>query len=129
MTYQALSGLKCARRVLISGTPIQNDLLEYFRSGVTLYIQIVFCSLVNFVNPGLLGTAAEFRKKFENSILRLEFHNKKEFYNFRGRDAGASDADQKIGEEKTKEMVSLVERCIIRRTSALLTKYLPVILF
>lgn len=100
LTYQALSGLKCARRVLISGTPIQNDLLEYF-------------SLVNFVNPGLLGTAGEFRKKFENAILK-------------GRDADASAEDQKKGEEKTKEMVSLVEKCIIRRTSALLTKYLPV---
>ncbi|CAL2029182.1 unnamed protein product [Caenorhabditis brenneri] len=100
LTYQALSGLKCVRRVLISGTPIQNDLLEYF-------------SLVNFVNPGLLGTASEFRKKFENAILK-------------GRDADASSEDQKKGEEKTKEMVSLVEKCIIRRTSALLTKYLPV---
>ncbi|CAD6186197.1 unnamed protein product [Caenorhabditis auriculariae] len=99
-TYHALSGLKCARRVLISGTPIQNDLLEYF-------------SLVNFVNPGLLGSAIEFRKKYENVILR-------------GRDADASDADQKQGEERTKEMVALVERCIIRRTSSLLTNYLPV---
>ncbi|CAP31417.2 Protein CBR-RAD-54 [Caenorhabditis briggsae] len=69
--------------------------------------------LVNFVNPGLLGTASEFRKKFENAILK-------------GRDADASAEDQKKGEEKTKEMVSLVEKCIIRRTSALLTKYLPV---
>ncbi|CAI5437798.1 unnamed protein product [Caenorhabditis angaria] len=100
LTYQALSGLKCQRRVLISGTPIQNDLLEYF-------------SLVNFVNPGLLGTANEFRKKYENAILK-------------GRDADACADDQKKGEEKTKEMISLVEKCIIRRTSALLTKYLPV---
>ena len=30
-TYQALFGLKCKRRILISGTPIQNDLLEYYR--------------------------------------------------------------------------------------------------
>ena len=36
---------------------IQNDLLEYF-------------SLVHFVNEGILGTAAEFRKRFENPILR-----------------------------------------------------------
>ena len=41
-TYQALTGLKCKRRVLLSGTPIQNDLLEYF-------------SLVHFVNQGILG--------------------------------------------------------------------------
>ncbi|KHJ87826.1 protein, SNF2 family [Oesophagostomum dentatum] len=100
LTYQALNGLQCSRRVLISGTPIQNDLLEYY-------------SLVNFVNPGLLGTASEFKKRFENPILR-------------GRDGNATEEEQKKGEEATKEMITLVEKCIIRRTSALLTKYLPV---
>lgn len=50
-------GLKAKRRVLLSGTPIQNDLLEYF-------------SLIHFVNEGLLGNASEFKKKFENYILR-----------------------------------------------------------
>jgi SNF2 family DNA or RNA helicase len=43
-TYQALMGLNAKRRVLLSGTPIQNDLLEYY-------------SLVQFVNQGILGTA------------------------------------------------------------------------
>lgn len=43
-TYQALMGLNAKRRVLLSGTPIQNDLLEYY-------------SLVHFVNQGILGTA------------------------------------------------------------------------
>ncbi|KJH48017.1 protein, SNF2 family [Dictyocaulus viviparus] len=100
LTYQALSGLQCCRRVLISGTPIQNDLLEYY-------------SLVNFVNPGLLGSASEFRKRFENPILR-------------GRDGNASEEEQRKGEEITKDMIALVEKCIIRRTSGLLTKYLPV---
>ncbi|MFH4976487.1 hypothetical protein AB6A40_003196 [Gnathostoma spinigerum] len=100
LTYQALSGLKCRRRVLISGTPIQNDLLEYY-------------SLVNFVNPGLLGSASEFKKKFENLILR-------------GRDADATDMQRERGDAALAEMASIVNRCIIRRTSALLTKYLPV---
>lgn len=98
-TYTALNKLNAKRRVLLSGTPIQNDLLEYF-------------SLVNFVNPGLLGTASEFKKKFENPILK-------------GRDADASEKDTLIGKERLTELVSMVEKCMIRRTSDLLSKYLP----
>ena len=95
-----MNALKAKRRVLLSGTPIQNDLLEYF-------------SLVHFVNGGILGTAAEFRKRFEIPIIR-------------GRDSAATDADQKIGNEKLLELASIVNKCIIRRTQALLTKYLPI---
>lgn len=43
LTYNALMGLQTKRRVLLSGTPIQNDLTEYY-------------SLIHFVNPGMLGT-------------------------------------------------------------------------
>ncbi|XP_069835455.1 DNA repair and recombination protein RAD54-like isoform X2 [Dendropsophus ebraccatus] len=99
-TYQALNQLNTPRRVLISGTPIQNDLLEYF-------------SLVHFVNAGILGTAQEFKKRFEVPILK-------------GRDADASPADREKGEEKLKELISVVNRCLIRRTSDILSKYLPV---
>lgn len=99
-TYQALDSLKTSRRVLISGTPIQNDLLEYF-------------SLVHFVNSGILGTAHEFKKHFELPILK-------------GRDAAASEADRQLGEERLKELTSIVNRCMIRRTSDILSKYLPV---
>ena len=99
-TYDALFKLDCRRRVLLSGTPIQNDLLEYF-------------SLVHFVNSGILGTANEFRTRFENPIRR-------------GRDAGGSDKEVQQAQEKLLELNQLVNRCIIRRTQALLTKYLPV---
>ncbi|GMR55663.1 hypothetical protein PMAYCL1PPCAC_25858, partial [Pristionchus mayeri] len=84
LTYKALSAVQCVRRVLISGTPIQNDLLEYL-------------SLLNFVNPGLLGTTSEFKKKFENVILR-------------GRDAEATDEQQKKGDEATTEMAAIVSK-------------------
>ncbi|XP_038067942.1 DNA repair and recombination protein RAD54-like [Patiria miniata] len=99
-TYQALNAMNAKRRVLLSGTPIQNDLLEYF-------------SLVHFVNRGILGTASEFKRKFELPILR-------------GRDASCTDKDKQKGQEKLLELAALVNKCIIRRTSALLTKYLPV---
>ncbi len=85
--------------MIVIGTPIQNDLLEYF-------------SLVHFVNEGILGTASEFRKRFENPILR-------------GRDADATEADHDRGVAKLAELSDVVHRCIIRRTQALLSKYLP----
>ncbi|XP_005398734.1 PREDICTED: DNA repair and recombination protein RAD54-like isoform X1 [Chinchilla lanigera] len=99
-TYQALDSLNTNRRVLISGTPIQNDLLEYF-------------SLVHFVNSGILGTAQEFKKHFELPILK-------------SRDAAASEADRQLGEERLQELINIVNRCLIRRTSDILSKYLPV---
>ncbi|XP_015782162.1 DNA repair and recombination protein RAD54-like [Tetranychus urticae] len=98
-TYTALNQLNAKRRVLLSGTPIQNDLLEYF-------------SLVHFVNSGILGTAQDFKKKYENPILR-------------GRDAAASDRDHQLGKERLEELISIVQKCMIRRTSDLLSKYLP----
>ncbi|XP_073974133.1 DNA repair and recombination protein RAD54-like okr isoform X2 [Rhodnius prolixus] len=98
-TYLALTGLQCKRRVLLSGTPIQNDLLEYF-------------SLVHFVNEGLLGTAQEFRKQFEIAILK-------------GQDAYATDKEKEIAKERLEQLIGIVNRCLIRRTSALLSQYLP----
>ncbi|BFZ60884.1 DNA-dependent ATPase protein rad54 [Saitoella coloradoensis] len=99
-TFTALDSLKCTRRVILSGTPIQNDLSEYF-------------SLLNFANPGLLGSRMEFRKSFEIAILR-------------GRDADATDADKVKGDQKLAELGALVNKFIIRRTNDILSKYLPV---
>nr|GAT53261.1 SNF2 family domain-containing protein [Mycena chlorophos] len=99
-TFTALNTINVKRRVILTGTPIQNDLTEYF-------------SLLNFANPGSLGTKNEFRKNFENAIIR-------------GRDADASDAIKAKSEEKLKELGGLVTKFIIRRTNDLLSKYLPV---
>ncbi|EXJ90012.1 DNA repair and recombination protein RAD54 and RAD54-like protein [Capronia epimyces CBS 606.96] len=99
-TYMALTGLNVDRRVILSGTPIQNDLTEYH-------------SLLDFANPGYLGTRADFRKKFELPILR-------------GRDAAGSDVDKQKGQEANAELGALVNKLIIRRTNDILSKYLPV---
>jgi DNA repair and recombination protein RAD54 and RAD54-like protein len=100
LTYQALMGLQTKRRVLLSGTPIQNDLTEYY-------------SLLHFVNPGMLGTINEFRKQYERAILI-------------GQDAHSTDKEREKAGERLKDLTAMVEKCMIRRTSALLTKYLPV---
>ncbi|SPO05098.1 probable Rad54 homolog MUS-25 [Cephalotrichum gorgonifer] len=99
-TFGALNNLNVTRRVILSGTPIQNDLTEYF-------------SLISFANPDLLGTRLEFRKRFELPILR-------------GRDAQASEAERQKGDECLTELLALVNKFIIRRTNDILSKYLPV---
>ncbi|KAI5793737.1 helicase swr1 [Peziza echinospora] len=99
-TFVALNSLNVDRRVILSGTPIQNDLSEYF-------------SLLNFANPNLLGTRLDFRKKYELPILR-------------GRDANGTDKDREKGDECLAELGKLVNKFIIRRTNDILSKYLPV---
>ncbi|KUL92479.1 hypothetical protein ZTR_02599 [Talaromyces verruculosus] len=100
LTWKELNSLNVTRRVILSGTPIQNDLSEYF-------------ALVHFANPNLLGSQNEFRKKFEIPILR-------------GRDAAASDEDRKKGDERLSELSAIVNKFIIRRTNDILSKYLPI---
>ncbi|TRM59942.1 P-loop containing nucleoside triphosphate hydrolase protein [Schizophyllum amplum] len=99
-TYTALAALNVRRRVILTGTPIQNDLSEYF-------------SLLNFANPNFLGTKNDFRKNYENVIIR-------------GRDSLATDHEKTESEKKLKELGGLVTKFIIRRTNDLLSKYLPV---
>ena len=49
--------LSTLRRIILSGTPIQNDLSE-------------FHAMADFCNPGLLDDYSTFRKVFENPILK-----------------------------------------------------------
>jgi DNA repair and recombination RAD54-like protein len=69
-----------------------------------------YFSLLSFAIPGVLGTETEFRKNFENPILR-------------GRDALASDAEKQKMEEKLQQLFGIANKFIIRRTADLLTKF------
>ncbi|KWU43070.1 hypothetical protein RHOSPDRAFT_35330 [Rhodotorula sp. JG-1b] len=99
-TYMTLHKINCKRRVILTGTPIQNDLKEYF-------------SLLNFCNPGSLGNDTDFHKTYEMPILK-------------GRDALATDKEKERGDAAMKELAGKVNKLIIRRTNDLLSKYLPV---
>ena len=99
LTNRALGGIACVRRVLLSGTPLQNHLDEFY-------------AMVSFCNPGLLGTAGAFRKKFEGPILA-------------GREPGASDAEVALGNERSEELSAFVNHFILRRTNTILSKHLP----
>lgn len=54
--FETIRNMKCERRILLTGTPIQNNLGELF-------------ALSDLVNPGLLGTKEEFYEEYEKPIL------------------------------------------------------------
>ncbi|WJX54532.1 DNA-dependent ATPase protein rad54 [Trifolium repens] len=99
ITNKALAALPCKRRVLLSGTPLQNDLEEFF-------------AIVNFTNPGILGGIAHFRRYFEAPIIC-------------GREPAATAEEKKLGAERTAELSAKVNQFILRRTNALLSNHLP----
>ena len=123
-TAQALNNLATRRRVLLSGTPIQVTRRHTAATTTTspppppphlLSVQNhldEFYSMVDFCNPGLLGSEGEFNKNYARAILR-------------GREPDASDKHRAAGDAKGKELGELCNSFILRRTNTLLSKHLP----
>ncbi|KAB1993614.1 hypothetical protein ES319_D13G042800v1 [Gossypium barbadense] len=99
ITNRALAALSCKRRILLSGTPMQNDLEEFF-------------AMVNFTNPGILGDVAFFRRYYETPIIC-------------GREPTSSEEEKKLAAERSSELSAIVNQFILRRTNALLSNHLP----
>ncbi|KAE8451950.1 hypothetical protein EG329_002114 [Mollisiaceae sp. DMI_Dod_QoI] len=96
---QAIRNLNTPMRVVLTGTPMQNDLSEFF-------------IMVDFVNPGLLGTFKTFKKEFEGPILK-------------SRQPEASQRDIEKGKAREEELSSLTKSFILRRTADVMSKFLP----
>lgn len=98
-TYVALDALPCRRRVLLSGTPMQNDLSEFF-------------SMINFTNNLILGDRKCFRKYYELPILL-------------GREPDALEMEAETGSVRSCELSAIVNQFVLRRTNVLLRQHLP----
>ncbi|KAL9590387.1 MAG: hypothetical protein Q9203_000813 [Teloschistes exilis] len=96
---QAIKAFPTTMRVFLTGTPLQNDLGEFY-------------VLVDTVNPGVLDSFKSFTRQFEGPITR-------------GRQPEASPEDVKLGEECSKDLVRLTSPFFLRRTADVLAKYLP----
>ncbi|KAJ3281553.1 DNA repair and recombination protein rad54b [Borealophlyctis nickersoniae] len=98
-TAQALKALPTKRRLILSGTPIQNDLEE-------------FHAMLDFVNPGIVGSLGTFKKVFEGPIMK-------------SRDPACSPEDFQLGRERSEELSRLTRLFVLRRTAEVNAAYLP----
>ena len=98
-TYTALDEQSCMRRILLSGTPLQNNLDEFY-------------AMINFTNRRVLGDRKMFRKYYEQPILT-------------GREPMADSEEQEMGMERSAELSAIVNQFVLRRTNTLLSAHLP----
>ncbi|KAL5538257.1 hypothetical protein UlMin_045465 [Ulmus minor] len=86
---KSLLEIPSAHRIIISGTPIQNNLKELW-------------ALFNFCCPELLGDKQLFKERFENAILR-------------GNEKKASDREKRIGSEVARALRECIQPYFLRR--------------
>ncbi|KAF9303525.1 DNA repair and recombination protein rad54b [Mortierella antarctica] len=96
---KAIRSLSTKKRIILSGTPLQNHLSEYY-------------SMINFVNPGLFESYSSFKKVFEDPIVK-------------SRQPDCTPADAALGLERSQELTRLTGRFILRRTAQVNLEYLP----
>uniref|UniRef100_A0AAG5D5L1 DNA repair and recombination protein RAD54-like n=1 Tax=Anopheles atroparvus TaxID=41427 RepID=A0AAG5D5L1_ANOAO len=97
--FGVLSRIECQRRILLTGTPIQNDLQEFF-------------SLINFVNPGVFGAYQDFKARYETPIVISQR-------------PGVLPQSIELGMERLNELNAITGRFVLRRTQEVINKYLP----
>lgn len=87
------------RRILLTGTPIQNNLRE-------------FHAMVDLVAPELLGDQKVFKKAFEKPILESRLPN-------------CSKKILKLGKMRSEILQTITGGLLLRRTADILSDYLP----
>jgi DNA repair and recombination protein RAD54B len=97
-SLKALQQLHSKRRILITGTPVQNDLSEFY-------------TMADFVNPGLLDSYASFKKVYETPIMK-------------SRQPHAPRKTVELGRARSDALSELTRQFVLRRTSEILAKYL-----
>lgn len=97
---KCLNDLHISKKVLLTGTPIQNDLNEFY-------------NLLQFINPDCLGSYRSFQHNFIKPIERA-------------RDVNCINKETlKFGEMKSNELIELSKEYTLRRTNKILTEFLP----
>ncbi|XP_077448289.1 ATRX chromatin remodeler, like isoform X2 [Stigmatopora argus] len=96
---KAMQGVKTRRRVVLTGTPLQNNLVEYH-------------CMVNFVKRNLLGSLGEFRNRFVNPIQN-------------GQCADSTPRDVRIMKRRAHVLHAMLSGCVQRKDYSELAEFLP----
>ncbi|RPD67158.1 hypothetical protein L226DRAFT_549783 [Lentinus tigrinus ALCF2SS1-7] len=98
-TSTMFEALRTPRRIILSGTPIQNELSE-------------FHAMADFCNPGLLDDYSTFKRVYETPILK-------------SRAPGCSAKEAELGEARSAQLTTIAKSFVLRREATVLKKYLP----
>ena len=98
-TIRALKSFRTNRIVLLTGTPVQNRLEEFY-------------AMADFCNPMILGDLKTFKSVFQVPIDS-------------GRDKNAKTTTKELGEKRSAELSKVTSGFVLRRTAEINQKYLP----
>uniref|UniRef100_H3CU71 DNA helicase n=1 Tax=Tetraodon nigroviridis TaxID=99883 RepID=H3CU71_TETNG len=96
---KAMNSIRTRRRIVLTGTPLQNNLVEYH-------------CMVNFIKENLLGSLKEFRNRFINPIQN-------------GQCADSTAQDVRLMKKRAHILYEMLAGCVQRKDYTALTKFLP----
>lgn len=96
---KAMMRLRTLRRIVLTGTPLQNNLKEYY-------------CMVQFVKPNLLGKYTEYLNRFVNPITNGQYTDSSEY-------------DLLLMRRRAHVLHKMLDGCVQRRDYSVLTPFLP----